>query len=115
MGCQLSCAWDSCHRLRPADGKATEICFGQCYDGCRTTTTAPLLPRPLRAGAAGVHAAAWPAKSPDVALLAPPDDVDHHVFATVPDNVDHVFTAPPDDLDGHHEFTTRPDDVDHHA
>ncbi|KAF0898487.1 hypothetical protein E2562_008088 [Oryza meyeriana var. granulata] len=92
---QLSCAWDYCHRLRP-DGKAMGICFGQCYDGCKTT--ASLLPRPLRAGA-GVHAASWPARSPEVVVLSPPNDVDHHVFATPPDDPDHLFATPPDDPD----------------
>ncbi|XP_044346211.1 uncharacterized protein [Triticum aestivum] len=68
MGCQLSCARTSCHRLDP-DREAAEACFGQCYDGCKTKT----LPRPLRAGAGmpttlGPVVADLPSSEPD------PDD-----------------------------------------
>uniref|UniRef100_A0A0E0JKP3 Acidic protein n=1 Tax=Oryza punctata TaxID=4537 RepID=A0A0E0JKP3_ORYPU len=114
MECQLSCALDSCHRLLPDGQSAVEACLGQCYDGCKTS--AAMLPRPLRAGGAGVHAVAWPAKSPEVGVLAPPDDPDHYVFSSPPDDVDHdpdqVFASPPDDID-HHVFAAPPGDPDH--
>uniref|UniRef100_A0A0E0EDR4 Acidic protein n=1 Tax=Oryza meridionalis TaxID=40149 RepID=A0A0E0EDR4_9ORYZ len=87
MECQLSCALGSCHRLLPEGKGAVEACFGQCYDGCKTTAAA-MLPRPLRAG--------------HHVLSSPPDDVEHdpdQVFASPPDDVDrHVFAAPPDVL-----------------
>ncbi|BAB92311.1 unknown protein [Oryza sativa Japonica Group] len=102
MECQLSCALGSCHRLLP-DGKgAVEACFGQCYDGCKTTAAARL-PRPLRAG--------------HYVLSSPPDDVDHdpdhrYVFSSPHDDVDHdpdqVFASPPDDID-RHVFAAPPD------
>uniref|UniRef100_A0A0D9V2I5 Acidic protein n=1 Tax=Leersia perrieri TaxID=77586 RepID=A0A0D9V2I5_9ORYZ len=135
MDCQLSCAWDSCHRLLP-DDKATEICFGRCYDGCKTTAAAGAvaaarLPRPLHAGAGDVRPAEkkqnddaiQPASEPDPdqspdqpVALSPPDDVDRHVMvASPPDEDRQVMVASPpneDDVDHQVLLSSPPDDVD---
>ncbi|KAF7036767.1 hypothetical protein CFC21_047315 [Triticum aestivum] len=87
MGCQLSCARTSCHRLDP-DREAAEACSGQCYDGCKTKT----LPRPLRAGAGmpttlGPVLADLPSSEPD------PDDA---FPSSEPDPDDALPSSEPD-------------------
>ncbi|KQK08556.1 uncharacterized protein LOC100824590 [Brachypodium distachyon] len=88
MGCQLSCAKTSCSRLGP-DCKAVEACFGQCYDGCRTTKT---LPRPLRAGAGPI----FPSSEPDPDDDAP-EKKHRHPFHEKQDAVQPASEPDPDD------------------
>ncbi|XP_048567962.1 uncharacterized protein LOC125548403 [Triticum urartu] len=98
MGCQLSCARTSCHRLDP-DREATEACFGQCYDGCKTKT----LPRPLRAGAgmpttSGPVVADLPSSEPDPddAFPSSEPDPDDALPSSMPDPDDALPSSEPD-------------------
>ncbi|XP_040385963.1 uncharacterized protein LOC102721225 isoform X1 [Oryza brachyantha] len=61
MGCQLSCAWDSCHRLRPA-GKSEHTARPQRSASGSATTAAG--PRPRRPCCRGLSALAPPACMP---------------------------------------------------
>ncbi|KAJ1284142.1 hypothetical protein BS78_03G181900 [Paspalum vaginatum] len=84
VDCQFACVEESCRRL-PQDGEDMEACYGQCYNGCKTTKAGGL-PRPLRAGTGAVQpAAALPEDHPfhekqdaaEAAAERDPDGVGH--------------------------------------